>query len=154
MAIDSNAMCDLSGNILPQFTPWPSPQSSGVNLFSRFCTTCFDYAVSICFSTNVTCWSCAGFFEGPSAILYICCYGCIPTTILVAITPIACPEILKTCMSRLSSPLSPFQRGLGPTCRNPSRFMGVCFEIVLALYSAMSNLYDLIVSETLYMLII
>ena len=35
MALDSNAMKDKSGNILPHFTPDPSPGSSGVNLFAQ-----------------------------------------------------------------------------------------------------------------------
>ena len=35
MAIDSNAMRDRHGNSLPHFTPYPSPNSSGVNVFSQ-----------------------------------------------------------------------------------------------------------------------
>ena len=35
MALDSNAMQDLNGNILPHFTPYPSPNTSGVNLFAQ-----------------------------------------------------------------------------------------------------------------------
>ena len=35
MALDSNAMTDLSGVPLSHFTPYPSPASSGVNLFAQ-----------------------------------------------------------------------------------------------------------------------
>ena len=35
MALDSNAMTDLTGNPLPHFTPYPSPNSHGVNLFAQ-----------------------------------------------------------------------------------------------------------------------
>ena len=35
MALDSNAMTDLAGCPLPHFTPYPSPKSSGVNLFAQ-----------------------------------------------------------------------------------------------------------------------
>ena len=35
MALDSNAMRDLNGNLLPHFTPWPSPASVGVNFFAQ-----------------------------------------------------------------------------------------------------------------------
>ena len=35
MALDSNAMTDQDGSPLPHFTPRPSPQSSGVNLFAQ-----------------------------------------------------------------------------------------------------------------------
>lgn len=35
MALDSNAMLDHRGNRLPHFTPFPSPGSSGVNLFAQ-----------------------------------------------------------------------------------------------------------------------
>ena len=33
MALDSNAMTDQDGSLLPHFTPHPSPQSCGVNFF-------------------------------------------------------------------------------------------------------------------------
>ena len=35
MALDSNVMCDLRGNPLPHFSPYPSPASCGVNLFAQ-----------------------------------------------------------------------------------------------------------------------
>ena len=35
MALDSNAMRDTTGHILPHFTPWFSPHSAGVNFFSQ-----------------------------------------------------------------------------------------------------------------------
>ena len=35
MALDSNAMVDELGNPLPHFTPYPSSQSLGVNLFAQ-----------------------------------------------------------------------------------------------------------------------
>ena len=35
MALDSNSMKDYSGNPLPHFTPYPSPDSLGVNFFAQ-----------------------------------------------------------------------------------------------------------------------
>lgn len=35
MALDSNAVIGRSGSLLPHFTPFPSPDSRGVNLFSQ-----------------------------------------------------------------------------------------------------------------------
>ena len=35
MSLDSNAMKDLEGNALRHFTPFPSPKSDGINLFSQ-----------------------------------------------------------------------------------------------------------------------
>lgn len=35
MSLDSNVMKDKMGNSLPHFTPVPSPESSGVNLFAQ-----------------------------------------------------------------------------------------------------------------------
>ena len=35
MALDSNAVIGWSGSLLPHFTPFPSPDSQGVNLFSQ-----------------------------------------------------------------------------------------------------------------------
>jgi len=35
MALDSNTMTDLEGRRLPHFTPQPSPESSGVNVFAQ-----------------------------------------------------------------------------------------------------------------------
>ena len=35
MSIDSNAMKELMGNSLRHFTPVPSPESAGVNLFAQ-----------------------------------------------------------------------------------------------------------------------
>ena len=35
MALDSNVMCGLDGNPLPQFSPYPSPASCGMNLFAQ-----------------------------------------------------------------------------------------------------------------------
>lgn len=35
MALDSNAMTDLNGDPLPHFTPHPTPESSGVNVFAQ-----------------------------------------------------------------------------------------------------------------------
>jgi hypothetical protein len=35
MALDSNAMTDGQGNVLPHFTPGPSPKSSGINFFAQ-----------------------------------------------------------------------------------------------------------------------
>ena len=35
MSLDSNVMKDKVGNSLPHFTPVPSPESSGVNLFAK-----------------------------------------------------------------------------------------------------------------------
>ena len=35
MALDSNVMCDLERNDLPHFSPYPSPASCGVNLFTQ-----------------------------------------------------------------------------------------------------------------------
>lgn len=35
MALDSNVMKDIHGNPLAHFTPWPSPGSSGVNIFAQ-----------------------------------------------------------------------------------------------------------------------
>ena len=35
MALDSNAMTDQDGSLLPHFTPHPSPQSCGVNFFAQ-----------------------------------------------------------------------------------------------------------------------
>ena len=35
MALDSNAALDRAGNPLPHFTPWPSPNSWGVNIFAQ-----------------------------------------------------------------------------------------------------------------------
>ena len=35
MALDSNAMTDQDGALLPHFTPYPSPQSCGVNIFAQ-----------------------------------------------------------------------------------------------------------------------
>ena len=34
-ALDSNAVRDNEGRPLPHFTPWPTPQSSGVNIFAQ-----------------------------------------------------------------------------------------------------------------------
>ena len=35
MALDSNAQCDKEGHSLPHFTPFPSPNSSGINVFCQ-----------------------------------------------------------------------------------------------------------------------
>ena len=35
MALDSNCMLDLQGRPLPHYTPGPSPDTSGVNLFAQ-----------------------------------------------------------------------------------------------------------------------
>ena len=35
MALDSNAMTDQDGSLLPHLTPQPSPQSCGVNFFAQ-----------------------------------------------------------------------------------------------------------------------
>ncbi|MES9880230.1 MAG: reverse transcriptase domain-containing protein [Sedimenticola sp.] len=35
MALDSNCMTDIEGNVLPHFTPHPTPNSSGVNMFAQ-----------------------------------------------------------------------------------------------------------------------
>ncbi|KAK3745980.1 hypothetical protein QZH41_014655 [Actinostola sp. cb2023] len=35
MALDTNAQQDLSGQPLPHFTPFPTPESAGVNLFAQ-----------------------------------------------------------------------------------------------------------------------
>jgi hypothetical protein len=35
MALDSNVMKDAQGESLPHFTPWPLPESAGVNLFEQ-----------------------------------------------------------------------------------------------------------------------
>lgn len=35
MALDSNTMKGLNGQHLPHFSPWPSPESAGVNLFAQ-----------------------------------------------------------------------------------------------------------------------
>jgi len=35
MALDSNAQHDKNGHSLPHFTPFPSPESSGINLFCQ-----------------------------------------------------------------------------------------------------------------------
>ena len=35
MALDSNSMKDRSGNHLPHFTPFPTPKTSGVNVFAQ-----------------------------------------------------------------------------------------------------------------------
>ena len=35
MALDSNAMCSASGELLKHFTPFPTPLSAGVNLFAQ-----------------------------------------------------------------------------------------------------------------------
>ena len=40
MSLDSNAMKDLMGNSLPHFTPVPSPDSAGVNLFAKEAWRC------------------------------------------------------------------------------------------------------------------
>lgn len=42
MALDSNAMSDKMGNLLPHFTPYPSPASMGVNLFAQD-LSCFPH---------------------------------------------------------------------------------------------------------------
>jgi hypothetical protein len=35
MSLDSNVMCDLKGNPLPHYTPYPLPNSAGVNVLSQ-----------------------------------------------------------------------------------------------------------------------
>lgn len=35
MALDSNAMLDCFDNRLPHFTPYPTPESAGVNVFAQ-----------------------------------------------------------------------------------------------------------------------
>ena len=35
MSVDSNTMTDYNGKILKHFTPYPTPLSAGVNLFSQ-----------------------------------------------------------------------------------------------------------------------
>jgi hypothetical protein len=39
MALDSNAMLDCFGNRLPHFTPYPTPESAGVNVFAQDLTS-------------------------------------------------------------------------------------------------------------------
>jgi hypothetical protein len=39
MALDSNAQCSQQGSQLPHFTPWPSPQSRGINVFAQDLST-------------------------------------------------------------------------------------------------------------------
>ena len=36
MSLDSNCRKDKSGNLLPHYSPWPSPNTSGVNVFAVF----------------------------------------------------------------------------------------------------------------------
>lgn len=45
MALDSNAMTDLSGSPLPHFSPFPSPGALAVNLFAQD-LTCYQSILS------------------------------------------------------------------------------------------------------------
>ena len=40
MSLDSNAQSDKQGNPLRHFTPYPSPKSSGVNVFNQDLSVC------------------------------------------------------------------------------------------------------------------
>ena len=40
MSLDSNAQCDGKGNPLRHFTPYPTPGSSGVNVFNQDLSVC------------------------------------------------------------------------------------------------------------------
>ena len=45
LMLDSNAMRDAQGNVLPHFTPFPSPLSAGCNLFSQTLSSGENYYV-------------------------------------------------------------------------------------------------------------
>ena len=45
MALDSNCMTDREGRLLPHYTPWPLPESSGVKVFSQHLTGKENYYV-------------------------------------------------------------------------------------------------------------
>ena len=72
MALDSNAMLDCSGPPFPHFTPYPTPESAGVNVF---CAGPHGppsaYAASICFSTVAVSGSLASFSRVLSPIVHV-----------------------------------------------------------------------------------
>ncbi len=43
MSLDSNAMKDKNGHVLPHYTPWPLPDSSGVNVLSQVLSDTENY---------------------------------------------------------------------------------------------------------------
>ena len=45
MSLDSNCMKNAEGQQLPHFTPWPLPESSGVNVFCQHLTSEHNYYV-------------------------------------------------------------------------------------------------------------
>ena len=48
MSLDSNAQRDKQGNPLRYFTPYPTPKSSGVNVFNQDLSVCDGNRVNAC----------------------------------------------------------------------------------------------------------
>ena len=55
MSLDSNVMCDEWGKALPHFTPFPLPNTTGVNVFAQDLSTQYNYYVfpPICLVTSL-----------------------------------------------------------------------------------------------------
>ena len=66
-ALDSDVMTDRDGSPLPQFTPHPSPQSYGVNVFAQdLSNEASFFGPSLRFSTSLPGRSCFTFPESSS----------------------------------------------------------------------------------------
>ena len=59
MALDSNVRLDKNGKALPHYSPWPLPQSSGVNVFAQFLKSSENY---YCFPPSCLTGSVLAFF--------------------------------------------------------------------------------------------
>ena len=83
MALDSNAMTDQDGSLLPHFTPHPSPQSCGVKWSPVS-------GVPLRFPASLSDGSCSAFSEIPRAVVHGHSLGCLSEEVLVASSPKLC----------------------------------------------------------------
>ena len=85
MSLDSNVQCDGKGNPLRHFTPYPTPGSSGVNVFNQDLSVCDGNHVNACFSSFFVDWP----FAAPFCVCKCSCYNCgsevVPFAWLVAV---------------------------------------------------------------------
>ena len=129
MALDSNAMTDGHGNVLPHFTPGPSPKSSGTNFFcSRFILIRSHVESSVYFPSIAFGWGGDAFPSTPSSVMHSGYIRCLPPQVLVAFTSTICEGLcVFSCEGMRTSFVCSLTDWMDPFLCIFGRFVGICY---------------------------
>ena len=137
MALNSNAMTDMAGQILPHLHlghHLGEQESISLRKISQ-CTVilCSFHMFPPPPPPNSVSWSCFFFLEQCPTGMYNGCIRCIPEKVLVAVLVVLVSKVIQTGIEgRFSYSSCSIQPGLGSSSLHNWRFVGLCTSVLIS----------------------